>query len=225
MPLRLTEVARRSNLHVATAQRMLLVLQRHGYVAGSTSGYTVGVTSLANAYAYLLSSPIARVTTPVLSELAEATGLTASLSVRIDLSRILVARVAGASALRYQLPVGERLPLHVGAGRVIAAALTGVELECLYQQVEPIVLASGETVSRPAFERALRQIRSQGYAVSRNERALGAASVAAPVTDGGGAVIAMLQVAGLNEDVHERDIDRYVSELTRAAGSVERQIA
>ena len=216
-PMRLTDVARESGLHIATAQRILGVLERFGYVSQEPGGYTMGVTALANAHAYLVASTMPQVAGPVLRELAEATGLTATISVPVDLRRVLIARVDGATPMRYQLPVGERLPIHVGTGRVVAAYLSEEQLEQLIDEVVPYVTASGDTIDEPTFRRMLEQVRAQGYATSQSERTPGAASVGAPILDAEGGLIALLQVSGHVEDVDETEIGSYVTELSRAA--------
>jgi IclR family acetate operon transcriptional repressor len=223
-PLRLTDVARRAGLHVATVQRILAVLERYGYAAHEAGGYTVGVTALANAHAYLVTSSLPQVARPVLQELAEATGLTASISVRVDLRRVLIARIDGASPLRYQLPVGERLPIHVGAGRVVAALLTEDELRQLIDEVVPFTLASGAVVDEAEFRRSLDDVRARGYAVSRSERVPGAASVGAAILDPDGRLIAVLQIAGPVESVDGSQIERYVDELGRAAMAIRHRL-
>lgn len=224
-PVRLSEVARLAKLHVATTQRILTVLEQRGYVAHETGGYTVGVTALSLGHGYLMTNWLSKIAVPVLQELADATGLTSSLSVPVDRSLILVARIKGSSPLRYQLPVGERLPIHVGAGRIAAAFLAEPDLEQLLDEVTPIHLASGETVSKAAFVQQLRAIREQGYVTSVNQRVLGAASVAAPILDMKGTLIAVLQISGLVDDVREADLGRHVGEIARAASAVARYLA
>lgn len=219
-PLRLTDVARLSGLHIATAQRILSVLDRYGYVAQERGGYTVGVTALANAHAYLVGNSLPQVAGQVLRDLAEATGLTASISVRVDLRRVLIARVDGPSPLRYQLPVGQRLPIHVGAGRVVAALLREDELQQLIDDVVPFTLASGEHVDERRFRRSLDEVSARGYAISESERVPGAASVGAPILADDGELIAMVQIAGHVDSVDTRQIERYVSEMGRAAMAI-----
>jgi IclR family transcriptional regulator, acetate operon repressor len=219
-PLRLTDVARQSGLHIATAQRILAVLERFGYVTQERGGYAIGVTALANAHAYLVTSTMPQVAGPVLDELAEATGLTASISVPVDLKRVLVARVDGASPLRYQLPVGQRLPIHVGTGRVVAAYLPEEQLQQLIDEVVPFAMASGEVLDEARFRQTLDEVRTQGYATSQSERVPGAASVGAPVLDSEGRLLALLQVSGHVENVDQTQIGRYVDELARAAMAI-----
>jgi IclR family acetate operon transcriptional repressor len=215
-PLRLTDVARESGLHIATTQRILAVLERHGYVAAERGGYTVGVTPLANAHAYLVANSLPQVAGPVLRELAEATGLTASISVRVDLRRVLIDRVDGAVPLRYQLPIGQRLPIHLGAGRVVAALLGEDELARLIADVVPFRLASGVEVDEAGFRRSLDEVRARGYAMSESERVPGAASLGVPILGADDQLIAMLQIAGHTETVKPDRLERYVDELGRA---------
>lgn len=219
-PLRLTDIARQSGLHIATAQRILGVLDRYGYVAQERGGYTVGVTALANAHAYLVSNSLPQVAGQVLRDLADATALTASISMRVDLHRVLIARVDGPSPLRYQLPVGQRLPIHVGAGRVVAALLPEQELQQLIDEMVPFALATGEHVDEQRFRRSLDEVRARGYALSESERVPGAASVGAPILNAHGELIAMLQIAGAVDSVDIRQIERYVSEMGRAAMAI-----
>ena len=219
-PLRLTDVARESGLHIATAQRILAVLERYAYVVHEHGGYTVGVTPLANAHAYLMTASLPQAAGPVLRELSEATGLTASLSVPAGLARVLVARIAGRDPLRYQLPVGQRLPIHVGAGRVVAAHLDEPELARLIADVVPFTLAGGDAVDEERFRASLDPVRAQGYVHSVSERVPGAASVGAPVLDDDGELIAVLQLSGPVGSVDAAQLDRYAGELQRAAMAI-----
>ncbi|MGB9183962.1 MAG: IclR family transcriptional regulator [Solirubrobacteraceae bacterium] len=224
-PLRLTDVAREVGLHIATAQRILSVLERYGYVAHERGGFTIGVTPLANAHAYLVTSSLPQVAGPVLRELAEATGLTASISVRVDLKRVLIARIDGAVPLRYQLPVGQRLPIHLGAGRAVAALLNEEELQQLITEVVPFRLGNGKRVDEAQFRRSLEQVRRHGYAKSESERVPGAASLGMAILDSENELIAMLQIGGHVEHVDPAQTGRYVDELGRAALTIKHMLA
>lgn len=223
-PLRLSEIARRAELHVATTQRILGVLERFGYVGQNGNGYVIGITSLLNAHAFLVSNSLSRAATSILQELAHASGLTALLSVRVGFSRILIGRVDGASPLRYQLPVGERLPLHLGSGRVFAAAMTPEELTELLDEVGEIRLATGQTLTRDEFIEKLRDIREQGYARGYSERVFGASAIGAPVLGVDNEVVGIVELVGLAEDIDAAKIDWYVSEVKRATAALAERV-
>jgi IclR family acetate operon transcriptional repressor len=223
-PLRLTEVARDAELHLATAQRILNALARSGYVQQVNSGYTLGITSLLNAHAFLVSDELSLIATPVLQELSTTSGLTASLSVRVGWSQVLLVRIEGARPLRYQLPVGEQLSLHLGGARVLAAGLRPDELTELIDSLGEIRLASGDTLSGEEFRAALDLIRLQGYAAGVSQRELGAASVAVPVYGREGSLRAALQLSGRADDFEPTKLGGYVAELTRASAAITRRI-
>lgn len=195
-PLRLSEVARRSGLHVATTQRILGVLERRGRVESGDGGYTTGVAMLFGAHAYLATNRVAQAATLVLQQLASSTRLTASVFVRASNSRAVVARIEGDDPLRYVLPIGERLPLHLGAGKVLAAYMSAAETEEAFGTEPSFSRVDGTEVSKAEFMNELAAIREKGWVFSRDERVLGAASVAAPVLAAGGTCIAAIQVSG-----------------------------
>jgi IclR family transcriptional regulator, acetate operon repressor len=223
-PMRLTEIAKVSGLHLATVQRILSVLVQRGYVSHDGSSYSLGVASLLNAHAYLVSNTLSIVAEPVLQELARSSGLTASLSVRVGFFQVLLLRIQGLQPLRYQLPVGEQLPLHLGGARVLAAAMPPDELEEMLIDVGTVRLASGEEIDVENFRASLTRIAKDGYAYGVSQREMGAASIAVPVVAANGDVIASIQLSGLAEDFNPDKTEWYVSELTRASGAVARRL-
>ncbi|WP_433874500.1 IclR family transcriptional regulator [Sinomonas atrocyanea] len=219
-PLRLAEVARGTGLHIATAQRILKVLERRNYVAQDSAGYSVGAAALAAAHSFLVGNHLVLTATPVLQELAAALGLTASLSVRLGSARVLVARVEGSSPLRYQLPVGGRLPLHLGAGKVFLAYMDKPGRDEVLGDMEKVETAGGTAIPRDEYLSLLDEIAAQGYAVSRNERVVGAVSVSAPVRSREGHLLGAVQVAGREEDLSDDRLPEVTREVVNAGASI-----
>lgn len=219
-PLRLSEVARRAGLHVATTQRILGVLEARGRVEQDGSGYRTGVAMLFGAHAYLASNPVAVAAPLVLQQLATATGLTASVFVAAGDSRAVVARVEGKNPLRYVLPIGERLPLHLGAGKVLAAHMDAAELAALLVRVGDLSHADGAPIAPTELTDELTTIRQQGWSYSVDERVVGAASVAAPVVQADGRCIAAIQVAGPSSYPAFENPDTLSVEVRQAAAAL-----
>lgn len=224
-PLRLSDIARRAGLHVATTQRILTVLERRGRVEHDGAGYRTGVAMLFGAHAYLKTNTLANSARPVLQELATATGLTASLFVRSGWSRAVIARVEGRHPLRYELPIGERLPLHVGAGKVLAADMDVEEVRRMLDEAAPIVTAAGEPRSSETVLAELAYIRQQGYGVAFSERIPGMASIAAPVVRPDSTCAGAVQLAGLAEDLTKERIASLSIEIRQAAAAIARRIS
>jgi DNA-binding IclR family transcriptional regulator len=221
--LRLSEIARRAGLPVATTQRILGVLESRGRVERDANGYRPGVGLIFGAHAYLTSSPLIMAARPVLQDLASETGLTASLFRRVGWSRVVLARVDGTRPLRYELPVGERLPLHLGAGKAIAAWMTPEEIDEFLAQGDDLVGADGAALDPDHFRDDLKRIRDRGFSHAYGERVPGMASVAAPVVDADGVVTAAVQVAGHQEDVAQERIEPPGVEVQRAAFAIARR--
>ncbi len=217
-PLRLSEVARLSDLHVATSQRILNVLLERGYAARTGDTYTAGPAALAVAHAFMVTNPLSLLAQTTLQQLAAITGYTASLYVRVENSRVLVARVESENPLSYVLPVGERLPLHLGgAGKIFLADLAAEEVDLIVPDAMPIQLASGDATSKADLLAELDKIRSDGHAYSVSERSYGIASIAAPVRSSGGTLMGVLGITGPAEEIAGPQIARAITEVRRAA--------
>ena len=224
-PIRLSEIARSSGLHIATAQRIVNVLLDRGYAARTADGYTAGPAALAVAHAFMVSNPLSLLAQTTLQQLASSTGFTASIYVRVENSRVLIGRVESSNPLSYELPVGERLPLHLGgAGKVMLAEMTHDEVEAALPAGDSIKLASGATVTRAELLAQLEKISAEGHAISVSERSYGIASVAAPVRAADGKLAAVLGVTGPADTLTESQITRLVTEVRWAATNLSNRI-
>ncbi len=219
-PMRLVDLARTTGIHKATAQRLLSVLERRGLVEKDSGRFRVGLAAVPLAHAYFLENDLTKAALPVLQELAVASEETVSTFVRLDFSRVVVQRIEGRHPLRYVLPIGQRLPLHLGSGKVLAAALPEDQLLAMLDAVGQIGKVTGEVWPRDAFLAELQQIRLQGYSVSINERTPGVAAVAAPVVRSDGATLAAIAVVGPAESLTPDRIPQLSIEVRRAAHTI-----
>lgn len=220
-PVRLTDLAKQTGLHITTVQRLLVVLVENGFAVRYSTGYTAGPAALSIAYAYLVSSPLTMIAQPVMQALSAECGLTSSLYVPVGSTRVLVARVEGSNPLRYTLPVGERLPLHVGAaGKAILAALDEPRRQELLDAVPDVRHADGTVLDIEAFRAELAEVRVRGMARSAGERVLGVTAVAAPILDGAGGVQGALGLTGPSDEFPADRVDRVLPELRRAAAAI-----
>ena len=221
--LRLSDIARRADLPVATTQRILNVLESRGRVERDSTGYRPGVGLIFGAHAYLNSSPLVLAAQPALHDLAAETGLTASLFKRVGWHRVALARVEGAHPLRYEIPIGERLPLHLGAGKVLCAGMPAEEQQALLAEVAELTRVDGTVRTRSDFEAELIEIRQRGYSFAKGERVPGMVSVAAPVQPPEGPATAAIQVAGTDEEIPDERIGTLGNEVQRAAYAIARR--
>ena len=213
----LTELGRTCQLSTPTVSRMLLVLGQYGFVEKRQGRYRMGAAVLPLAHAYLLGNELTRASLPVLQELAQTSGETISLFVRLGFKRVLIQRVEGIHPLQFVLPLGEQMPLHVGSGKVLAAAMSDGEIQEMLDELGEIRLANGQLVTRKEMLAELERVRKQGYSISLGERRLGVVAVAAPVIDAHGATIAVVSVAGTKERMPSKKIKQLSNEVRVAA--------
>ena len=157
-----TDLGRASQLSKATVLRMLTVLEKYGFAEKRQGRYRLGAAILPLAHAFILGNELIRVALPILQELAQTSEETASLFVRLGFKRVLVQRVEGIRPLRFVLPIGKRLPLHVGAGKVLAAAMPERELHRMLDELGEMHLSSGEPLARQALIAELDCVRRRG---------------------------------------------------------------
>ncbi|HUX38230.1 MAG TPA: IclR family transcriptional regulator [Rectinemataceae bacterium] len=202
----------------ATAQRLLEVLESRGFVRKHNGKYALWVGTVHLARSFRASDGLTRNALPVMRALMELSEETCSLYVRQGLERILVERVESPHPLRFRTPIGERLPLHIGAsGLVLCAAMPDPELDAYISSLEVVRLAEGTVLSPEALLERIRAVRRDGFAIGVGERLEGVSSVAAPVDTRDQGIIAAINVAGPSTRLDAQKLERLSIEIRGAA--------
>src|SRR5690625_889976 len=199
--MRLSDISRHTGLHLATTQRIVATLVRAGYAQSSEAGYTLGPVVLAQAHSFVLQNPLVTAARPVLSELSESTQLTSSVYVRSGPERILIERVDAPEPMRYQFPIGRRLPLDVGAGETLLAFMPEEELGHYLENYPGRTLASGTDQTAETLRAQLSEIQASGYHVVLSERHLATVSAAAVIRSSKGEVVGALNLVAHDDTV------------------------
>ncbi|WP_166140143.1 IclR family transcriptional regulator [Nocardioides ochotonae] len=194
-----TEVAEAMGLSKSAVHRVLSSLRRGGLVEldEHTRRYSLGAGALRLGLSYLDRIDVRRLARPVLEDLSERTGETATLSVLLgERDRIYVDQVTPEREVIMSVSLGEPYSLHAGASsRVFLAFLPDAQRERYL--AGPLTSARGATVVDDAgLREELARVRAQGWARSAGERQDGAASVAAPVLRHDGTPAAVISVCG-----------------------------
>ena len=130
---------------------------------------------------------------PILTALGKASGENAYLRIRDGLESETVAIYQADPGLRLYSEVGKRQPLHAGSGRLLLAhAPEAVQTQVLAQRLPRFTPATRTDSAWIAAD--LQRIRARGYLITTDEVVAGAASVAAPVRDASGQVVAVISV-------------------------------
>jgi len=193
----LSEVAARSGLTRAGARRILLTLQALGYVDSDGKRFRLTPRILELGFAYLTSMPIWNLAEPVMERLSDALGESCSAAVLDGTDIVYVLRVHTHKIVALNLNVGTRLPAWcTSLGRVLLAGLDDAEVKARLE-ASAIQANTRHTETSPAALLArVQQVRRQGWALVNQELEEGLISIAAPVRNRAGQVIAALNVSG-----------------------------
>ncbi|MFC7329763.1 IclR family transcriptional regulator [Marinactinospora rubrisoli] len=218
--MRLSDIARESGLHVATAQRTINQLVRRGYIQQHRLGYSLGPVILSLAHAFVVNDRLSTVATPILTELSATTGLTSSVFVRSGDERILIARADGTDPLRYQFPIGRRVPLNVGGGKVLLSGFGDAELDDYLTRHGRVRLATGQIHEPDDIRAQVRRIREVGYHLAESERELGALSLTHAIHDSDGTLVGAINLVTTGERTRVDELLPLLPELSRGANAI-----
>jgi DNA-binding IclR family transcriptional regulator len=202
--LSLTDIARRADLPLATAHRLIAALAGWGALERDEAGdYHIGLRLWEVAALAPRGLGLRQAAMPFLEDLYEATHENVQLAVRDGLEVLYIEWISGRSAVGVRTQVGARWPLHATG---VGLALLAHGDAGLQDQVcgGPLASFTPYTVTDPAqLRRLLAEVRRMGAAVSDRQITDDAVSVAAPVRGTRGDVVAAVSVV-----VPVRDVNR-----------------
>jgi IclR family pca regulon transcriptional regulator len=194
--LTLSEVARITDLPRAVARRFLHTLVELGYMRTDGRRFALRPKILELGYAYLSSMTLPEIAMPHLEQLVEKVHESSSVSVLDGDEVVYVARVPTKRIMTVAISVGTRFPAYATSmGRVLLAGQSDQWLDGFLASTELRPL-TGRTITEPGrLRRELARVREQGWALNDQELEEGLRSLAAPIHDSDGRVIAAVNVS------------------------------
>ena len=223
----LSEVAAATDLARPTARRILRTLTMLGYVRASNGGFELTPRVLELGVTYVQSLGLWDVARPHLEDLVAKTHESSSVA-QLDGSDIVyVARVAVPKIIALAVHIGTRFPAPATSlGKVLLAGLEPDALDKALAEPSRAGVAPRWQPDRAELETVLREVRAQGWALTDEQLASGIRSVAAPVRDGSGRVVAAVNVTvHAAETPVERLRDEYLPMLLDTAGRISADFA
>jgi len=218
----LAAVADAAGLPRPTARRILLTLEELGYVRQSGGGFELTPRVLELGMSYVLSRNLWEVARPHMEALVTRTHESSSIA-QLDGSDIVyVARVAVPKIIALAVTIGTRFPaMPTSLGKVLLAALPPGQAERVLAEPSRSGITPRWQPDAAGRAAELREVRARGWSLTDEQLAAGIRSVAAPLRDGDGQVI-----AALNVTVHaaETPLDiltgEYLPLLLQTAGAI-----
>ncbi|MGU3436055.1 IclR family transcriptional regulator domain-containing protein [Actinomycetes bacterium M1A6_2h] len=192
----LSDVARATDLTRATARRFLLTLVELGYVRTDGSIFWLTPRVLELGYSYLSSLSLPEIAGPHLEALAEKVRESASVSILDGDDVVYVARVPVSRIMTVSITIGTRFPAYATSmGRVLLSGLSPAEFDAYLDRVHLSDLTSHTVDSVDKLRSAVDEVRAQGFAIVDQELEAGLRSLAAPIRDAAGTVVAAANIS------------------------------
>lgn len=192
----LSEVAQHTGLTRATARRILLTLVELGYVHQSSRSFSLTPKVLDLGYSYLSSFKVVELAQQPMERLVDAVRESSSMAVLDGEEIVYVARVPTTRIMTISLAIGSRLPAYpTSMGRVLLAGLPDSELDDFISGAKLEKLTSRTITDRRRLRAAIEKVRFEGYALVDQELEEGLRSIAAPIKNERGDVVAAMNVS------------------------------
>ncbi len=200
--------------------RLSGTLEKMGYLIQDleTKRIGLGFRVLVLGKAFERSNNLSTMVRPILKELAQNTGESATLYVLEGTHRLVLAREEGTQVIRYSVTEGQQFPIHAGASGKVILAFSPEDVRRKLISSKKLTRFTPYTVTDPAvLEAELARVRSNGYAFSQSERARDAASISAPVFNHENRLVGALSIGGPVSRLASAARPGYLKQVLRSA--------
>lgn len=220
-PLNVSEIAKRMGLTRSAVFRLTYTLRYMGFLEEipASKSFTLGPRILNIGYAFLASKDIIEVSRGDLELLRDTTNVSAHLAIRDRTEVLYLSCVQTRSGFLSNLNVGTRLPIYATPmGWLLLSELSAREITELVgaQEMEPLTELTPRSIQQ--LVQRVGEAAASGHAISRGVVEPGGSTIAAPVLDRDGHVVAAIDISGPDTAFDVAEIDtRYASEVMAAA--------
>lgn len=220
--LSIADVSKITALDRATARRCLLTLSELGYADYDGKFFSLTPRILRLGHAYLSATPMPNIVQPFLDRLSEEVGQSASVSVLDGWEVVYIARASQRRVMSINLMAGSRLPAYCASmGRVLLASMPPDQARTLLEQCPRTKNTPHTMTETDEIMAELQRVRGQGYAVINQELELGLCSLAVPLHDAKGRVVAAVNIGAPAAQIAADEMaDRFLRPLQRIAAEL-----
>jgi IclR family pca regulon transcriptional regulator len=218
--LTIAQISHRTEIPRAAVRRCLHTLIKLGYATTDGRTYSLLPKVLTLGHAYLSSTPLAVTAQPILDRLSDELHEACSMATLEGDEVLYVARSATPQRLiSVDLSVGSRLPAYcTSMGRILLAALDDAALTD-YLEHANLQIKTSRTLHTPeAIRASVDEIRQKGWVIIDQELEVGLRSLAVPLKDSAGQVLAALNVGTHASRVSKQELEaRFLPVLLEAS--------
>lgn len=194
--LTLTEMAAKAGMTRAGARRFLLTLVDCGYALQDDRRFLLSPRLLTVARTWLQGSSLWTYAEPFLRGVAARFNESSSAAVLSGEDIVYVARIPGRHILSVALHVGTRLPAWcTSMGRVLLSDLPPADLGAFLASARIVAHTPKSITGIAELETEIGRVAAEGHAVIDEELELGLRSIAVPVRDRSGRIVAAINIS------------------------------
>ena len=221
--LALTQLTEQVGLAPSTVHRLLATLEGAGfaYQDKDSARWYVGVAAFSLGHAFLKNRDYVARSRPFMRRLMEESGESVNLAALDNGDMIFLAQVECHQMVRMLAKIGSRAPPHASAvGKALLAALPERRVRELYRGRKLTRYTKNTITSLGRLRQELGAVRTRGYAVDKEEHAVGLRCVAATIHDEHRAPLAALSLSGPRARIPELQIGVLGALVARTAGEI-----
>lgn len=195
--LGVSELARRLEMGKSSVHRVLTTLVAEGLVEQNpaTGNYRLGILMFELGEAVRVHMDLHAAAGPVLAALREQTRESCQVGILDGCDVVYVDRLESPQTLRLFTETGRRVPVNcTSSGKVLLAHLDDAELDRVLAEAPMAALTPRTITDRDRLADELATVRRRGFAEAVEERELGVVSIAVPIRDVRGEVVAALSI-------------------------------
>ena len=225
--LQLQDMATKLEIGQSTAFRLVQTLIAEGFVMRDpyAKSYRLAASVLAMGHTIITKMDLCHKSIDILEELAENTGETAHIAVLKDDQALYLLKIDSSNPVHLLSHAGKTNPIHsTSTGQILLA----YQAESIINKVmeRELIGYTEKTITDPMkLKNELQIIRKKGYAVSQEELHKGVVSIAAPVKNKKGEIIAAVSIAAPISRINKQNVPKLTKQVQQTANEMTQKLS
>ena len=222
--LTISSAAKLTNISRPTARRVLITLVNLGYAQMLDNRFYLTPKVLSLGYSYMTARDSWEITTTLLRELSKKTNESSSIAKLVGEEIVYIGRVPANKIMKISLNIGTHLPAYATSmGKLLLAQKNEDEMKEYFAQADLKALTPHTIYKEEDLRKEFEVIRERGWAISEDQLEVGLISIAAPIRNMRGDIIAAINCSANSSQTTRREMeDDYLEPLLETAELISR---
>ncbi|MBV7273690.1 IclR family transcriptional regulator [Clostridiaceae bacterium UIB06] len=221
--LKLTEISKMLEMPKSTTSNLIYTLLDMGYIEQNNENgkFSLGAKLFILGKVFEHHLNMVEIAKPYMETLRNKFNESVHLSISYNNAGICIEKIEGFNAIGMNSQVGKTLPLHCTAsGKLILSGMSEEKLETTLKNIDLFKRTEATITDVDIIRREINLIKEKGYSIAVEEGEIGLTSIAAPIYNYKGELIACLSIAGPSARIDGNVRDEIVQELLKISKEV-----